>query len=256
MYADSSGRPGTRLGVTTATTVRSSQGWQTIALQSPVSVTAGQKIWLAWVFQTNPGVRFASGTPGRAESSAGWSGGMPSTFGTSNLANYIYSIYATYGAGTGGGAVTTKTVGNTTVFSGTATSLNRRAMPYTMPEDGHLQSISIYHNGGSGQMILAVYADNSGKPGTRLGVTAATTVRSTAGWQTIALQSPVSVNPGQRIWLAWVFQNSVAIRFAAGTPGRAEAGATWSGGMPTTFGTSTVANYIYSIYATYEPDDD
>jgi uncharacterized repeat protein (TIGR02543 family) len=335
VYGDSSGRPGTRLGVTGATTVNSSQGWQTVALQNPVSVTASQRIWLAWVFQTNPGIRFATGTPGRAESSATWSDGMPATFGSSNVANYIYSIYATYSSApvppatytlttsavngtvtrtpnktsyTAGETVTLQavpnsgytfsgwsgaltgttnpatlvmdanksvtanftatggaaggTIGTTTVLSGITTVANRRAAPYTASQAGQLQSVSIYHQGGSGRMILAVYGDSSGRPGTRLGVTNAVTINSSQGWQTVALQTPVSVSAGQRVWLAWVFERNPGIRFAAGTPGRAESSATWSGGMPSTFGSSTVANYIYSIYATYgtgssyDDDDD
>ena len=47
----------------------------------------------------------------------------------------------------------------------------------------------------SGQMILAVYTDSAGLPGTRLGVTNAVTVSSTAGWQTVSLQTPASVRP-------------------------------------------------------------
>jgi len=126
-------------------------------------------------------------------------------------------------------------------------------VPCTMAEAGQLQSISIYHSSGSGQMLLAVYADSAGKPGSRLGVTSAATVSSTQGWQTIVLQSPVSVSAGQKLWLAWVFQNSTGLRYAGsgGTPSRADSGTTWTGGMPTTFGISTLTNYIYSIYATY-----
>ncbi|MGE5296455.1 MAG: hypothetical protein ACM3VT_16670, partial [Solirubrobacterales bacterium] len=78
-------------------------------------------------------------------------------------------------------------------------------------------------------------------------------VNPSAGWQTVALQSPVPVTAGQRVWFAWVLQNSVGIRATAGSPGRAEASEVWVGGMPTTFGTSTVGSYIYSIYATYRP---
>ena len=181
---------------------------------------------------------------------SGWSGALTGTTNPATLVmNANKSVTANFTA-TGGGI--TKTVGNTTVFSGITTTANRRAVPYTMSEAGQLQSVSIYHQGGTGQMILAVYADSAGKPGTRLGVTSATTVNSTEGWQTVALQSPVSVSSGQKIWLAWVFQNSHReFRATAGTPGRADSTATWSGGMPTTFGTSTVGNYIYSIYATY-----
>jgi hypothetical protein len=122
-----------------------------------------------------------------------------------------------------------------------------------MPETGQLQSISIWHQAGSGRMILAVYGDSSGKPGSRLGVTNTTTVSGTTGWQTVALQSPVSVSAGQRIWLAWVFERNPGMAATEGTPGRAESPATWSGGMPTTFGTSSIQNYIYSVYANYSP---
>jgi uncharacterized repeat protein (TIGR02543 family) len=139
------------------------------------------------------------------------------------------------------------------VFSGSTTLNNRRAAPYTMPEAGQLQSLSIYHEAGSGQMLLGVYADSSGQPGSRLGVTDTTTVSSTAGWQTVALQSPVSVSAGQRIWLAWVFENNQGLRAIDGTPGRASSPATWSDGLPTTFGAATVADYIYSLYASYSP---
>jgi len=255
VYADNAGRPGTRLGVTNSTTVNGSAGWQTISLQSPAAVLAGQRVWLAWVFQTVPGIRYTRGTPGRADAGTGWSGGMPATFGGSTVANYIYSIYATYSTTpvSDDNPVATEAVGNTTVLPGVATALNRRAVPYTMPEAGELESISIYHNGGSGQMLLGVYSDSSSRPGTRLGVTNATAVNGSAGWQTVSLQNPVSMSAGQRLWLAWLLEKSVGVRATAGTPGRAEAGATWSGGMPTTFGDSRVGNYIYSIYATYRP---
>ncbi|NIM17177.1 MAG: hypothetical protein GTO45_27675, partial [Candidatus Aminicenantes bacterium] len=44
----------------------------------------------------------------------------------------------------------TETVGYTTVFGSTSTSANRRAMPFTMPENGNICSVTIYHAGGSG----------------------------------------------------------------------------------------------------------
>lgn len=153
----------------------------------------------------------------------------------------------------------TGTVGNTTVFPEVTTAPTRRAAPYTMSEAGQLQSISIYHQGGSGQMILAVYDDKSGRPGKCLGVTSATAINSSQGWQTVALQSPVAVSSGQQIWLAWVFERNPGVRVTEGTPGRAESRATWSRGMPFAFGGSTMADYICSIYATYSaasPQDD
>jgi hypothetical protein len=197
-----------------------------------------------------------------------YSGAALSYAETVSNGTYRYRIRATNAAGAGlwrTGSINctvsipslplaTATVGNTTVFPGISAALNRRAVPYTMAGTGQLRSISIYHSGGSGQMILGVYADSSGRPGARLGVTDTTAVNTVQGWQTVALQGPMSVSAGQRIWLAWVFQNNVGVRATAGTPGRANSIARWSGGMPSAFGSSTVANYIYSVYATYAPE--
>ena len=112
-------------------------------------------------------------------------------------------------------------VGDTTVFNNITTS-GRRAMPYTMTEDGEMSSISMYHEAGAGgDMILAVYDDNGG-PDALIGVTASTPVSASAGWQTIDLTVPVEVYLGETIWLAWVFENNPGIRYKAGTPGRAD----------------------------------
>ncbi|MGE5296307.1 MAG: InlB B-repeat-containing protein, partial [Solirubrobacterales bacterium] len=133
-------------------------------------------------------------TPNSGYTFTGWSGSLSGTTNPATItmdANKSVTANFTVSGNTGGGSTTTKTVGNTTVFSGVATAMNRRAVPYTMSEAGQLRSLSIYHNGGSGQMLLAVYSDSSSRPGTRLGVTNAVTVNPSAGWQTVALQSPV-----------------------------------------------------------------
>jgi len=247
IYADATGTPGARLGVTPSTAISSAAGWQTISLASPVPVTSGQKVWLSWVFQTNPGVRYMLGTPARAQSATLWAGGMPDPFGTATFANYKYSIYCTYIPG----GTETKTNGITEVYTLSSTTANRRAQTITFTETGTIQSISIYHNGGTGNVLLGVYADAGGVPGARLGVTPAITINSTAGWQTVSLTNPVTVNSGQKVWLSWVFQNNPGVRYVAGTPARAQSAALWSGGMPDPFGTSSLANYRYSIYCTY-----
>ncbi|RPJ39533.1 MAG: right-handed parallel beta-helix repeat-containing protein, partial [Planctomycetaceae bacterium] len=244
----------------------------TLVMNSNKSVTAnfaastGSTTYTLTVSATNGTVTrtpnqssYTSGTsvslqamPNSGYTFTGWSGALTGTANPATLVmNSNKSVTANFAASTGG--TTTKKVGNTTVFSGSTSLQIRRAVPYTMAETGQLRSITIYHEAGSGQMLLAVYADSSGKPGARLGATNSTTVSSAAGWQTVALQSPVSVSAGQKIWLAWVFQNAVVIHATEGTPGRADSTVGWSSGMPTTFGTSTVGNYIYSIYATYTP---
>jgi len=246
----STSAPNNRLGVTASTAVNGSTGWQTINLTSPCYVAGGSTVWLAWVYQSNPGIWYESGSPGRADAGVGWSGGMPDPFGSSSQANYRYCIYATY---TPAGGPTYKNVGNTTVFGSTSTAANRRAMPFTMPENGTIESITMYHTGGSGNMILGVY-DGASLPANRLAVTASTALSGSTGWQTINLTSPVSVTGGTTIWLAWVYQSNPGIRYQTGSPGRAQSTATWSGGMPDPFGSSSTTSYIYSIYATYMVD--
>jgi PKD repeat protein len=247
---DGEGSPQNRLGVTPSTTINSSAGWQTIDLNSPAYVAGGSTVWLAWVFQSNPGIRYETGSPGRYQSTQTWSGGMPDPFGSGSQTSYIYSIYATY---VPEGGPTTKKVGYTTAFGSTSTSAYRRALPFTMPEDGTIESVTMYHSSGNGDMILAVY-DGEGTPQNRLARTAETAVNSSTGWQTINLTSPVSIQGGSTIWLAWVYENNPGIRYQTGSPGRYQSSQTWSGGMPDPFGSGSQTNYIYSIYATYTVD--
>jgi len=104
-------------------------------------------------------------------------------------------------------------------------------------------------------MLLAVYSDVNDLPGQRLAVTEETQIHFLKGWQTVKLTTAVDVNEGDTIWLAWVFENNPGIRCESGTPGRANSGQTWAGGMPSEFGSSTTAGYIYSVYANYTPDE-
>jgi hypothetical protein len=175
---------------------------------------------------------------------------MPDPFGSSTQSDYIYSIYATY---TPSGGPTYKNVGNTTVFGSTSTSAYRRAMPFTMPENGTIESVTMYHTGGSGSMILGVY-DGEGTPQNRLGVTATTAVSGSTGWQTINLTGSAYVAGGATVWLAWVYESNPGIAYQTGSPGRYQSGDTWSGGMPDPFGSGSQADYLYSIYATYAVD--
>jgi hypothetical protein len=251
VYADLNGLPSSQLGITALTVVNSTSGWQTVELTSPVTVISGQKVWLAWVFQNSIGVRYASGAPGRMQSTETWSAGMPATFGAATFGNNKFSIYCTY---TPAETITAR-LGNTEVYGTASTATYRRAMPVTFGEAGTIQSISVYHNGGKGNVLLGVYADQSGSPASLLGVTASTVINSTAGWQTITLTNPVAVTSGQKVWLAWVFQNSIGVRYASGAPGRMQSTETWSAGMPATFGAATFGNNKFSIYCTYTPTE-
>jgi hypothetical protein len=343
VYSDQGGFPSSRLGITASTLVSASAGWQTIQLSTPVPVVTGQKVWLSWVFQNTPAIRYTSGTPGRAASSNNWANQMPSAFGTSTIASTKYSIYCTYAtqgsqpdviapvvtafsipatsstltvpvssftatdnkavtgylvtesataplAGDAGWSATapasyvfvtagTKTLyawakdaagnvsasmndqviitlpendlGNTDIYGNTIKWGAQLAMPVTFTESGEITSVSIYHDGGSGNMLLGVYSDQGGFPSSRLGITASTMVSASAGWQTIQLSTPVPVVTGQKVWLSWVFQTAPVIRYTSGTPGRAASSNNWANQMPSAFGTSNIASTKYSIYCTY-----
>ncbi|NCT54999.1 right-handed parallel beta-helix repeat-containing protein, partial [Candidatus Falkowbacteria bacterium] len=146
-------------------------------------------------------------------------------------------------------------IGNTELYSSISTGLSRKAMPVTFNEDGIITSISVYQNGGTGNVLMGVYANQSGLPSSQLGVTPSTAVNSTAGWQTVNLINPVKVISGQTVWLAWVFQNAIGTRYETGTPGRAISEESWSGGMPSYFGSSSIANTKYSSYLNYILDN-
>jgi hypothetical protein len=343
VYSDQGGFPSSRLGITATTLVSASAGWQTIQLSTPVPVVTGQKVWLSWVFQNTPAIRYTSGTPGRAASSNNWANQMPSAFGTSTIASTKYSIYCTYAtqgsptdiiapvvkafsipatsstltvpvssftatdnvgvtgylvtessstplAGDAGWSATAPAsydfatagtkmlyawakdaagnisvsmnvqviitlpgndIGNTDIYGNTIKWGAQLAMPVTFTESGEITSVSIYHDGGTGNMLLGVYSDQGGFPSSRLGITATTLVSASAGWQTIQLSTPVPVVTGQKVWLSWVFQNTPAIRYTAGTPGRAASSNNWANQMPSVFGASTIASNKYSIYCTY-----
>ncbi len=143
------------------------------------------------------------------------------------------------------------TAGNTEVFSYISTAANRRAVPVFFSENGEIESVSIYHQGGTGNMLLGVYENSYGSPGALVGVTPVTGVDSMEGWQTITLKNTVPAVAGDTMWLSFVFEKLTTVRFGVGNGGRALSQEMWSSGMPSDFGPSTINNYIYSVYCTY-----
>ncbi len=178
-----------------------------------------------------------------------WSGDLTGSDNPQDLLmNTDSSVTATF-MQTGG------TIGITEIGPKSTTSKNRRAAPFIMPEGGLIESIAQYHIGGSGNMYLAIYEGTSRTPQNRIATTPSTSVSSSTGWQTINLTSPVFVANGTQLWLAWVYENNPGIAYNNGTPGRVDAGVSWSGGMPESWGsTANQAAYKYSIYATYSID--
>ncbi len=247
VYSDQDGTISNLLGVSESTAIDSSAGWQTISLTEPVIANSGKTVWLAWVFENNPGIRYSAGGSLRAHSSETWSSGMPDTFGDASYANAQYSIYCNYIP------IKLKTEGITEVYASSTSWANRRAVPVTFDEVGEIESISMYHNGGTGDVLLAVYSEQDSTVSNLLGVTNSTAINSSAGWQTVNLIEPVTVYTGETVWLAWVFENNPGIRYSAGGSLRAHSNDTWSEGMPEAFGNASYANAQYSIYCNYIP---
>lgn len=144
-------------------------------------------------------------------------------------------------------------IGNATVYPEIAVHDERRGEAFIMPADGTIETMSIYHQGGSGEMLLGVYVGDS-TPDVRIGVTLPTPVSTNEGWQTVTLTSPVWVPQGTRIWLAWVFQENPGIRYQLVATGWVESDQDWTTGMPARFGDCRQANRTYSICAAFTGD--
>ncbi len=141
-------------------------------------------------------------------------------------------------------------VGHMEVYPQIAAHDQRRAEPFIMPTDGTIDTLSIYHEGGGGRMLLGVYLGDTA-PDVRLGVTPPTVVSAQAGWQAVPLTDPLWVPGGTRIWLAWLFETNPGIRYQTLPTGWVESDETWDLGMPGLFGDCRQANCTHSIYATY-----
>ena len=253
VYSDVNGTPGVLLGQTNPTVVNTKEGWQKVKLSSTVPVKNGDVVWLSWLFEQDVKVRFTTGVPARAQGVSRWGDGLPVNFGPASFSNYIYSIYCTYKSSIESPAVTQiDTIGNTAVYGLSSSTTYIRALPVVSAYSGFLKSISIYHNGGTGNLVLSVYSDNSGVPDKLLGKTNATSVSINEGWQTINLSESLPVNAGEKVWLGWLFENDVKVRFTTGLPARAQGSFRWTDGISPTFGSASFANYTYSVFCTIE----
>jgi hypothetical protein len=76
---------------------------------------------------------------------------------------------------------TTAILGNTEIYGLSTLISDRRAQRVTFTESGTIQSISIYHMGGTGNLLLGVYSDQGGSPSSLLGVTLIQVIKY--GWR-------------------------------------------------------------------------
>ncbi|KPL08377.1 hypothetical protein AMJ86_00685 [bacterium SM23_57] len=89
-------RPGKTISSTGIVTVNKSSGNEEWNVPD-VFIPKGNRYWLSWVYEKNPGIRTQPGdgklNRARADGKF-WADGMPSDFGPSSISNYNYSIYA------------------------------------------------------------------------------------------------------------------------------------------------------------------
>ncbi|MBN2038381.1 MAG: InlB B-repeat-containing protein [Chitinispirillaceae bacterium] len=120
VYTDASNAPGTKLSATTKTNINTTQGWQTIDLNTPVYVASGTKIWLAWMFQTNPQAHWVGNVTGSQgyvrDDNSTWSesgDNMPSSWENVRAVSGVnFSIFATFTTGSGTYTLTVNSSGD------------------------------------------------------------------------------------------------------------------------------------------------
>ena len=181
--------------------------------------------------------------------------------GLSNNTMYYFVLSAYNGYGESGNSNESSatpqpreaTIGHETVYGSISTDASLMAVPVTMSEEGTVKSISIYHEGGSGTVVLGLYAGVS-SPQNRLAVTADTAVNATAGWQKIDLTNVLHIESSTQVWMTIMFSNNPGIRYTAGSPqahSTTETYASLGGQMPATFPSSSGNGAVGSIYITY-----
>ena len=139
--------------------------------------------------------------------------------GLTNSTQYFFVVtaYNDYGESVESNELSTTpqpreaTIGHETVYGSISTDASLFAVPVIMTEEGTVQSISIYHEGGTGTVILGLY-NGVISPQTRLAVTADTAINATAGWQKVDLTSALHLETGTLVWMSIMFSNiSIAV---------------------------------------------
>jgi hypothetical protein len=127
-------------------------------------------------------------------------------------------------------------------------------------QGGSVVSMSVYVAGPvdsapRNQYQLAIYTDQSGKPGTLLAHSGSGTLTANA-WNTLAVSA--SLQPNTAYWLMYATNGGSVpvnnLRYSAGSSGQgAYSGAVSFGSWPQSFGPATLGSWKFSIYATYTP---
>jgi uncharacterized protein (DUF2141 family) len=150
---------------------------------------------------------------------------------------------------TGGGTGTFGTTTTAGASSGGAWANYIVATKYTLSEAGTVTQVSIYVVR-AGHVKVAIYADNSGTPGSLLVANNSPTTVTAGQWTTISI-GPTSLSAGT-YWIAFNEDvNYMRIYKAGGTKVAAYRPYAFSNAMPTSWTPSAYQNYEYICYATY-----
>jgi hypothetical protein len=91
------GKPGNKLAETNTVILSDVTGWMRVNFKTPLSVTNGQTVWLAWITEKTASTYYTAGTPGYAWTTGNtWANGLPAAYGTSTQNNSLFSIYFIY----------------------------------------------------------------------------------------------------------------------------------------------------------------
>ena len=127
--------------------------------------------------------------------------------------------------------------------------------PYTMPQDGTIQSCSVFLTGSvSGTMQIGIYSDVSGSPTTLLANTS--TFAASTGWNaSIATTSNPLVTAGTVIWMGAVDTVSDPTLEDTNSGFTLYSGASGVSTLQTPFGTKTLqgSNFQLGAYCTFTP---
>ena len=114
---------------------------------------------------------------------------------------------------------------------------------------GVLQSVSWWSQGSTGHVILGVYADNSGVPGTLLAQGIA--VIPASGLTTIPMNTNPTLSPGN-YWLAVQVESATSGYYdtPTGSLGYFDSSVSWTGSLPGSAPSGSTGVFLFSLYAT------
>jgi PKD repeat protein len=203
------------------------------------------------------------------------------TFGDATVAkpSYTYSTVGTYnavlkvtdnnGASSTSAPITITVTGGAGSTFGTTTpgtsidlaSANfKEVSKFNAPQAGNVVKVTGYVSGlgatsGTQKLRAVIYADSSGNPGTRLGVSNEVTINANQawGWVNFTFPSAVAIQAGT-IWIGYfggAKHDLTQLRYDPVANDLRYNTNTYTSGASNPFGAATVSNKHYSIYATY-----